>query len=116
MAQSGTLGSYLFGHSPFDAALLKQLRMTTAEFAAVVAASASDGEVLEALRGRGFDEAAVRRWSARLPRSARFYTYLWDVDDGYIRPNVVVRWCLVVWRAVFERPAMGLLRRLFTAP
>jgi hypothetical protein len=115
MSLSGTLGAYLFGHSPFDAALLKRLGTTTGEFVAIVQRSASDAEVLAALRERGFDEALVRRWSARLPQSARLYTTLWDIDDGYARPNLMGRALLAPWRVV-ERPVMGLLRIIFKAP
>ena len=115
MAQAGTLGAYLFGHSPFDAALLKRLRTSTEEFAEIVSAAATDDAVLGALRARGFDEAAVRRWSARLPRSARFYTTLWDIDDGYATPNLIGRALLAPWRAV-EKPAMALLRRILRRP
>lgn len=116
MAQTGRLGAYLFGQSPFDRALLERLGATTPEFAAIVAASPTDDDVLRALRARGFDEARLRRWSARLPRTARFYTYLWDVDDGYVRPNAFVAFGLRVWRSVFERPVMGLLRVVLKAP
>jgi len=115
MARSGHLGAYLFGHSPFDRALLERLGATTDEFAAIVAGAASDDDVLAALRARGFDEARLRSWSARFPHSARFFTYLWDIDDGYVRPGIVGRTALSVWRGI-ERPVMGFLRVIFTAP
>jgi len=115
MAQRGELGAYLFGQSPFDRALLKRLGTTTAEFAAIVASAPADADVLAALRARGFDEARVKRWSARLPHTARFYTYLWDVDDGYVRPGIVMRTALSVWRRI-EHPVIGLLRAIFKAP
>jgi hypothetical protein len=115
MANDGELGAYLFGHSPFDRALLVRLGTTTDEFAAIVAGSSSDADVLATLRGRGFDEPRVRRWSARLPHTARFYTFLWDVDDGYVKPGVFGQTVLGVWRGI-ERPVMGLLRVIFKKP
>ena len=115
MAQAGSLGAYLFGHSPFDAAMLDRLGTTTDEFAAIVARTSNDAEVLAALRARGFDEARVRRWSARLPRTARFYAPLWDLDDGYAKPNVAGRVLLRAWRLV-EAPVMALLRVIVRRP
>lgn len=115
MAQSGALGAYLFGHSPFDAALLKRLGTTTEEFGAIVASATSDAAVLAALRSRGFDEARLALWSARLPYTARFYTLIWDVDDGYVNPNLAGRAALAIWRAV-ERPVMGAVRLIRKRP
>lgn len=115
MAQSKRLGAYLFGHSPFDAALLRALGVTTAEFASIVATSPDDGAVLTALRARGFDEARVRRWSQRLPNAARFYTLIWDLDDGYVVANPLQRALIAFWRGI-ERPTMALLRRIFKSP
>jgi hypothetical protein len=91
------------------------LGTSTDDFAAIVAGCSSDADVLAALRSRGFDEARVRRWSARLPHTARFYTYIWDIDDGYVKPGVVWRTVLSAWRGI-ERPVMGLLRVIFKAP
>ena len=116
MADAGTLGNYLFGHSPFDRALLERLGVTTEQFASIVRSSVSDIDVLRALRARGFDEARVRRWSDRLPRTARFYTYLWDLDDGYVQPNRLLTACVRVWRVTLERPVMALLRLVLKAP
>jgi hypothetical protein len=115
MSRSGSLGTYLFGHSPFDAALLRGLGTSTDEFAAIVDGSASDDDVLAKLRARGFDEARVQRWSQRLPRSARFYTYVWDLDDGYVRPGAAGGAVLALWRAI-ERPLIALLRVIFKRP
>jgi hypothetical protein len=115
MSQSGSLGTYLFGHSPFDAALLGRLGTSTDEFAAIVDGATSDDDVLAKLRARGFDEAGVRRWSQRLPRLARFYTYLWDVDDGYVRPRAGGAVVLALWRAI-ERPVIAILRVVFKRP
>jgi hypothetical protein len=109
------LGAYLFGHSPFDCALLTRLGTTTGEFAAIVAGSGSDADVLATLRGRGFDEARVQRWSARFPQKARLFIYIWDVDDGYVKPGIVGRTALSVWRGI-EDPVMRLLRIIFKKP
>ena len=115
MAQSGSLGAYLFGHSPFDAGLLRRLGVTTEEFAAIVASSTSDAEVLAALRRRGFDEARVRRWSARLPLTTRFFARIWDVDDGYAEPGFAGRAAIAMWRVV-ERPVMSVVRLFLKRP
>ncbi len=115
MAKAGELGAYLFGHSPFDRALLTRLGVTTDEFGAIVAGCDTDAEVLATLRGRGFDEARVRRWSARLPHTARLYIHIWDVDDGYVKPGIVGKAALTVWRGI-ERPVIGLLRFIFKKP
>jgi uncharacterized protein DUF5069 len=115
MAQSQRLGAYLFGHSPFDAALLRRLGVTTKDFASIVNASADDAAVLAALRARGFDEARVRRWSDRLPDAVRFYAPIWDIDDGYVRPNALGRAMIAVWRGI-ERPTMALVRLVLRSP
>jgi hypothetical protein len=115
MARFGTLGACLFGHSPFDAGLLRRFGVTTGEFAAIVAASHDDDAVLSALRARGFDEARVRRWSARLPASARFYIPIWDADDGYVKGGAFLAALVGAWRFV-ERPLMGLVRAIRKAP
>jgi hypothetical protein len=115
MERSGRLGAYLFGHSPFDAALLRRMRVTTDEFAKIVDASPDDQSVLLALRAKGFDEARVRRWSDRLPTSARLYTSIWDADDGYTSLNPFGRALLAIWRGV-ERPIMALVRAIRKVP
>ena len=115
MSQSGSLGTYLFGHSPFDKALLARLGTSTDEFAAIVKGVTSDDEVLAKLRARGFDEPRVRRWSERLPRSAWFYTHIWDLDDGYARPGIGGTFVLALWRAI-ERPVVAVLRVVLRRP
>ena len=115
MASVGTLGAYLFGHSPFDAALLRRLGVTTSEFASIVARSAHDGDVLASLRARGFDEARVRRWSDRLPHTARWFIPYWDADDGYASLGGFGRAALAVWRRV-EHPLMAAFRALRRIP
>lgn len=115
MNARGTLGAYLLGHSPVDAALLNRLGITTAEFAELAAAAPDDAAVLRALRARGFDEARVRRWSGSFERRYRVQTHLWDIDDGYVAPSPLERPLLAVFRAV-EGPLMALLRRTLSAP
>ena len=85
MRQRGALGAYLMGHSPVDKALLKRLGLRTDEFVAIVARSADDAAVLAALRTRGFDEPAVRRWSDGFPQRYATYIKLWDLDEGYVQ-------------------------------
>jgi hypothetical protein len=115
MESGGALGAYLFGHSPIDRGLLTRLGVTTGEFAAIVAASPDDAAILAALRLRGFDEARVRRWSARLPRPYQVFIRIIDVDDGYVAPSPFARFCLRGFRAV-EHGVMGLVRRISPAP
>lgn len=115
MADAGTLGTYLFGQSPFDAALLRRLGTTTEEFGAIVAQSTDDDAVMARLRARGFDDARVRRWSDRLTRSAYFYIPLWDLDDGYKKPRGIGVAGLALWRVV-ERPVIAILRAVLRAP
>jgi hypothetical protein len=115
MSSGGVLGAYLFGHSPIDRALLTRLRITTAEFAAVVAASPDDGAILSTLRLRGFDEARVRRWSDRLPRPFQLIISVVEIDDGYVQPSPFGRFFLSVFRAV-EHGLMGLVRLIVPTP
>jgi len=116
MSAAGTLGTYLIGHSPVDFALLKRLDMTTEAFVALAAATTSDEEVLAALRSRGFDEAAVRKWSDRFESSYRVYIPLWDLDEGYVvTPSPLQKLLLPFMRAV-EGPAMDLVRKVRPLP
>ncbi|MGA9943840.1 MAG: DUF5069 domain-containing protein [Candidatus Cybelea sp.] len=87
MRERGTLGAYLVGHSPVDAALLKRLNITTEAFVQLVTEQPDDLSVLVALRRRGFDEPAVRRWSETFPRDYALYITLWDLDEGYTPPK-----------------------------
>ena len=115
MDSGGAIGAYLFGHSPIDRALLVRLGVTTAEFAAIVAASPDDAAVLSALRSRGFDDARVRRWSARLPAPYQVFIRIIDVDDGYVTPSAFVGLFLKAFRAV-EHGLMAFVRRISPAP
>lgn len=87
MRERGTMGAYLVGHSPVDAALLKRLNITTEAFVQLVCDQADDLSVLVALRDRGFDEPSVRRWSEAFPRDYALYIVLWDLDEGYTAPK-----------------------------
>ena len=89
MHERGTLGAYLIGHSPVDAALLKRLNISTEVFVQLVCLQPDDMNVLIALRARGIDEAAVRRWSEDFPRRYAPYIRLWDLHEGYTPPK---RW------------------------
>lgn len=114
MRERGELGAYLLGHSPVDHALLTRLHLTTEEFAAIVRHAPDDGSVLDAVRAR-WDEARVRRWSERFPATYRGYIPLWDIDEGYVRPNRVQALALALFRPM-EGSAMALVRRLRRAP
>lgn len=114
MAQRGELGTYLLRHSPVDIGLLHRLRITTQQFASIVAASADDGAVLAELRSRGYDEARLSRWSANLPRRHPWILGLIDRDEGYVSQGP---WLLAIlaFRAT-DGFWMGLVRRVMKAP
>lgn len=83
-ALAGTLGDYLFGQSPMDRALLRELKLSHRDFAAIVRDAPSDDAVLAAITVR--DPQAperARAWSAALPARNRLFLWLLDVDDGY---------------------------------
>ena len=115
MQRSGRLGSYLLGHSPVDHALLVRLGVTTEQFAEIVDRCADDEAVLGVLRARGYDEARVRRWSERFRATYRIYIRLWDVDEGYVRPNAVQAIGFAALRPI-EGAVMDLVRRMRRAP
>jgi hypothetical protein len=115
MHRSGRLGAYLLGHSPVDRALLARLGVTTDQFAEIVGRCADDEAVLAALRARGFDEARVRRWSERFGVTYKTYIVLWDIDEGYVRPNAVQAVGLAAFRPI-EGAVMKLVRRVRRAP
>ena len=85
-ALNGTLGGYLFGQSPMDRGLLRQLGVSHREFAVIVKNASDDDAVLAALTER--DPAAVertRRWTEiEIPHRHRLFLFLMDFDDGYL--------------------------------
>jgi hypothetical protein len=115
MSSGGDLASYLFGHSPIDRGLLTRLGVTTAAFAAIVADAPDDAAVLSALRERGFDEARVRRWSARLPSPYRLIITMIDLDEGHTQATWFDRAWIGAFR-IIEVGAMGLVRLVSPAP
>jgi uncharacterized protein DUF5069 len=115
MHHRGALGSYLLGHSPVDHGLLTRAGVSTADFAAIVVAGADDDAVLAALRARGWDEARVRRWSARFETTYRAYIPLWDLDEGYLRPTALQAFGLAAFRPL-EGVAMQMIRLVRRAP
>jgi len=115
MQRRGELGTYLLGHSPVDHAFLTRAGLTTEQFSEIVRVAPDDAAVLAAIRARGWDEARVRRWSERFPSTYRTYIALWDLDEGYIRPNPLQALGLALFRPL-EGGAMSLLRRMRCAP
>ena len=114
MAQRGELGSYLFGHSPIDIALLRRFGLTTRQFADIVAANPDDAAVLSALRQHGYDEARVTRWSHRLPTRHPWIIGLIDRDEGYTAQGP---WLVPI--SIFRATDgfwMGLVRMVMKAP
>lgn len=115
MSQRGELGNYLLGHSPVDHALLTRMGLTTEQFSEIVRQSPDDAAVLDAIRARGWDEARVRRWSARFASTYRTYIVLWDIDEGYVRPTGVQALGLALFKPL-EGAAMSAMRRVRRAP
>ncbi len=84
-ALHGTLGSYLFGQSPMDRALLERLALSHRSFAEIVADALDDDAVLAALRARDPKGVArAREWSDALPQRSRVFLFIIDIDDGYV--------------------------------
>jgi hypothetical protein len=115
MRERGELGTYLLGHSPVDFAFLTRAGVTTEQFAAIVHDAPDDAAVLAAFRSRGWDEPRVRRWSDKFPRLYRAYIPLWDLDEGYVRPNSLQAMALSAFRPI-EGITMQLLRMVRHAP
>lgn len=115
MRLAGTLGAYLMGHSPVDKALLKRLRMDTDTFVSIVSANPDDASVLAALRARGFDEASVRRWSARFPQTYARLIIFWDLEEGYTKAAPWQTSLITAFHAL-EGPLMQAFRRVSKAP
>ena len=116
MRSRGQLGNYLLGHSPVDHGLLTRAGVSTEQFADIVGTAADDDAVLAALRSRdGWDEARVRRWSERFTTTYRRLIPLWDLDEGYLRPNALQAAGMAVFRPI-EGATMALIRRARRAP
>jgi hypothetical protein len=115
MQHRGELGNYLLGHSPVDHALLTRIGLTTEQFSEIVRQSPDDAAVLDAIRAHGWDEARVRRWSARFTSTYRTYIVLWDIDEGYVRPTGVQALGLAMFKPL-EGAAMSALRLIRRAP
>ena len=114
MQHRGELGNYLLGHSPVDHALLTRMNLTTEQFAEIARHAPDDAAVLEAVRAH-WDEARVRRWSERFTSTYRTYIMLWDLDEGYVRPNPFQAVGMALFKPL-EGVAMSLLRRVRRAP
>jgi uncharacterized protein DUF5069 len=115
MSATGNLGAYLIGHSPVDHALLTRLGLSTDEFVAIAAARSDDVSVLQTLREHGMDEPRVRRWSDNFERIYRRFIWMWDVDEGYVRPNPAQGIALAIYRPIQDWVS-ALLRKLLPAP
>ena len=88
-AQEGTLGSYFFGQSPFDRAMLNALGLGYRSFARIVAAAPDDASVIAALRAcNPASLERARSWSATLETKHRWFMNLLDLDDGYERDSL----------------------------
>lgn len=104
-ALAGTLGAYLYGQSPVDRALLRNLGLGYGDFTKIVANAATDDDVFRALFARspeGIERARI--WSQSLPSRLRLFLFLIDLDDGYLNS-----W---YWRAL--RGPTNVAANLFT--
>jgi hypothetical protein len=90
---AGTLGSYLFGQSPVDDALLRQIGpVRYPEFAGLATAHADDAAVLAAIEARSPGATArLQRWSDAFARDQRAFLALIDWDDGYADAQPALR-------------------------
>jgi hypothetical protein len=82
-AQNGSLGTYLYGHSPMDRSLLRVLGCTHDDFARVAVAARDDAALASALQSYDPDLRRSREWSAQLPKRFGWFLALLDIDDGY---------------------------------
>lgn len=93
-SNAGCLGDYLYGHSPMDHGLLRQLGLSHRRFAEIVAGAVDDAGVVSEIDRRDASAIArARAWSARLPSEHRLFFWFVDLDDGYrastwLRPPV----------------------------
>ena len=93
-SNQGCLGDYLYGQSPMDHGLLRQLGFSHRRFAELVARAPDDEAVVREIGqidGDALERA--RSWSARLPHEHRMFFWFVDLDDGYrgstwLRPPV----------------------------
>ncbi|MGH7736768.1 MAG: DUF5069 domain-containing protein [Candidatus Tyrphobacter sp.] len=84
-AIAGTLGDYLFGQSPTDRALLRELGLSHREFARIVHDAPGDADVLASLQARSPERVrAARQWSDEIGRRKALFLFLIDLDDGYL--------------------------------
>lgn len=84
-AISGRLGTYLYGQSPIDRALLRALGVRYRDFTRIVLNAATDDDVFRELFARSPDGIErARAWSAALSRRHRFFMFVLDLDDGYL--------------------------------
>jgi hypothetical protein len=82
-AHNGSLGTYLYGHSPMDRSLLRALGCTHDEFARVAVAARDDTALASALQSYDPDLRRAREWSAQLPKRFGWFLAVLDIDDGY---------------------------------
>lgn len=85
-AQTGKLGSYFFGQSPFDRALLHAFGVGYRSFSKIVADAPDDATILSALCDQ--DPASLdraRAWSQTLATRHRLMMMILDADDGYAK-------------------------------
>jgi hypothetical protein len=84
---AGTLGNYLFGHSPIDEAFLRRSRLDYAAFQAIVRAESDDAAVLAAIeRASPGATERLRNWSGKARHKLALFFRFLDLDDGYASP------------------------------
>ncbi|GAC1410994.1 MAG: hypothetical protein NVSMB64_20440 [Candidatus Velthaea sp.] len=83
---AGTLGSYLYGQSPVDDAVLRRAGLDYQSFLAIVRRCATDTGVLaEIERITPGATARLRAWSVTFPQRRAALVRLFDIDEGYLR-------------------------------
>lgn len=117
-AAAGTLGSYLYGQSPMDRMLLRELGLGYRAFFEIVTAAPDDAAVIAAIGARdaqALDRA--RAWSRTAPARYRLWYLGVDIDDGYVgaswlRPavNTVINPLMWIVKRIWPSRATGTTR------
>jgi Domain of unknown function (DUF5069) len=82
-ANDGTLGTYLYGHSPMDRSLLAVLRLSHDEFARLAVQNDDDNQLVASLQAYDPGLQRARAWSDVLPKRYWWFLAVLDIDDGY---------------------------------
>jgi hypothetical protein len=81
-AHDGTLGTYLYGHSPMDRSFLAVLGLSHDDFARL-AVQNDDDRLVASLQAYDPALQRARAWSDVLPKGYGWFLAILDIDDGY---------------------------------